>query len=126
MFSCHCTDMNVVNCSGLSKRDVIACFTEKCTTQTFHHFLTIFSDLALNQPAIQISTAMSGMAPRAVDGINSTHFRDGSCTRTDQQDYPWWKVDLESSVPVAEVVIFACADFYCRLGLTSFEIRIGK
>ena len=88
-----------------------------------------FSDLALNQPASQISTVHGGSASRAVDGGLSTAFGAGSCTHTDYATDAWWRVDLGSSFPVAEVVIanrlcnkgYECAGF-----MNSFEIRIGE
>ena len=62
-----------------------------------------------------------------MDGKTSTDWNQNSCTHTDYADNAWWRVDLGSSFPVAEVVIVsracvkACADI-----LKAFEIRIGK
>jgi len=86
-----------------------------------------FSDLAYNQPASQISTVHGGVASRAVDGITTTAYSDGSCTHTNYATDPWWRVDLGSSLPVAEVVIVnrACGGD-CAGFLSAFEIRIGK
>ena len=89
----------------------------------------MFTDLALNQPATQVSEDHGGAASLAVDGNNSTDWADDSCMHTDYADDPWWRVDLNVSLPVATVVIFnrdcppehGCADFMRR-----FEIRIGK
>ena len=84
-------------------------------------------DLALNRPASQINTVHGGVATRAVDGKITTDFIDGSCTHTNYATDPWWRVDLGSSLPVAEVVIVnrACGG-ECATYLTNFEIRIGK
>ena len=89
----------------------------------------MFSDLALNQPATQVSTGYGGVASRAVDGNNSTDWSSNSCMHTNYADDPWWRVDLGESLPVATVVIFnrncppehGCADY-----MRTFEIRIGK
>ena len=84
-------------------------------------------DLAFNKPAQQVSTAWGGVASRAVDGITTTGYSQGSCTHTDWANNAWWRVDLGSSLPVAEVVIVnrdcggECATF-----MSSFEIWIGK
>ena len=62
-----------------------------------------------------------------MDGKTSTDWSQNSCTYTDYADNAWWRVDLGSSLPVAEVVIVnracggPCADI-----LKAFEIRIGK
>ena len=83
-----------------------------------HHalFLTNWfyslSDHALNQPAMQSSTYASYFkAERAVDGNFLTE------SATDYQQDPWWRVDLGSSLPVAEIVY----TFYSPI-----EIRIGE
>jgi len=84
-------------------------------------------DLALNQPASQVSTVHDGVASRAVDGKTTTSYSQGSCTHTHYSTDPWWRVDLGSSLPVAEVVIVnrACGG-ECATYLTNFEIRIGN
>ena len=89
----------------------------------------MFSDLALNQSATQVSVAHGGAASRAVDGNNNTDWSSDSCMHTDFADDPWWRVDLGASLPVATVVIVnrncppshGCSDYMRR-----FEIRIGK
>ena len=89
----------------------------------------MFSDLALNKQATQVSVGHRGAASRAVDGNNRTDWGSGSCMHTDYANNPWWRVNLGESLPVATVVIFnrncpsahGCADYMRR-----FEIRIGK
>ena len=89
----------------------------------------MFSDLALNKQATQVSVGHGGEASLAVDGNNRTDWGSGSCMHTDYANDPWWRVDLGESLPVATVVIFnrncppahGCADFMRR-----FEIRISK
>ena len=70
-------------------------------------------DRALNQPAMQSSTYASYFkAERAVDGNFLTE------SATDNQQESWWRVDLGSSLPVAEVMVY--------LWMPQFEIRIGE
>ena len=73
------------------------------------------SDHALNQPAMQSSTYTTNYneAKRAVDGHLYT------CSRTNSQQDPWWRVNLGSSLPVAEVKLQPYLFW-------NFEIRIGK
>ena len=93
----------------------------------YNKLFRVFSDLALNQPTGQISTDFGGVASRAVDGGTSTDYADGSCTHTTATTDPWWRVDLGSSVAVAEVRIVNRACYGdCGSRLSSFEIRIGK
>ena len=70
-------------------------------------------DQALNQPAMQSSTYTIYEAERAVDGSFLTE------SLTDYQQDPWWRVDLGSSLPVAEIVVY-------RISLPVYEIRIGE
>lgn len=91
-------------------------------------FLYFFEDLALKRSTKQSSSRHGGKPERAVDGLKSTYFEDNSCTRTKAlQKPPWWRVNLGSSLPVAEVIVVnrACAGA-CADRLKGFEIRIGK
>ena len=62
-----------------------------------------------------------------MDGNPNNQYSGDSCTHTDFATDAWWRVDLGSSFPVAEVVIVnrqctgECAGF-----MNSFQIRIGK
>ena len=90
-------------------------------------FLSLAPDLALNKTASQNSTAWGGVASRAVDGNTNINWSGGSCTHTNEEANPWWRVDLGSPFPVAEVVIVNrdCMGT-CRDRLKAFEIKIGK
>ena len=86
-------------------------------------------DLAFNQPATQASVFDGKGASLAVDGNKNRDFSQGSCIHTNQQNDPWWRVDLGASLPVAEVVIVnrLCASFSpCANHMNAFKIRIGK
>ena len=62
-----------------------------------------------------------------MDGKTTTSYSAGSCTFTNYANDPWWRVDLGTSLPVAEVVIVnrACGG-ECAGYLTNFEIKISK
>ena len=53
-------------------------------------------NLALGQMASQSSTTNDGVAERAVDGITSGQWGEGSVTHTESTLQPWWEVDLGS------------------------------
>ena len=91
------------------------------------HFVNIvLLDLALNQPAAQVSEVHGGKASRAVDGNKNTDWYSGSCIHTNVEKDPWWRVDLGASLPVAEVVIVNRLCASCENDMNAFEIRIGK
>ena len=94
----------------------------------FGHFLL---DLALNQPAEQVSTAWGGVASRAVDGDTrlSTNWFSNTCMHTGWEKDAWWRVDLGAPFPVAEVVIVnrnCTLAEKCAAFMDSFQIKIGK
>ena len=87
----------------------------------------MFLDLALGQSSMQSSTDLGGSSSRAVDGGTSKDYSLDSCTHSNLESNPWWRVDLGSSRLVGEVVLVnrnctgACAD-----RLKEFEIWIGE
>lgn len=70
----------------------------------------------------QSQTAYGGIASRAVDG-NKDRWTSGSCTHTNVETTPWWRVDLEQRIAVTHVKIVNRAQHGERL--CGFEIRIG-
>jgi len=61
-----------------------------------------------------------------VDGKTTTDWSEGSCTHTNYSTDAWWRVDLGTSLPVAEVVIVNRECGSCGKYLSAFEIRIGN
>ena len=82
--------------------------------------------MALNQPATQASVFQGKGASLAVDGNKNRSFSQGSCIHTNTQKDPWWRVDLGTSLPVAEVVIVNRLCTSCPNYMNAFEILIGK
>ena len=64
------------------------------------------------------------MAARAVDGGTSGNYWDGSCTHTEEEQYPWWMVDFGTSRNIVMVQIYGRSDC-CSERLNGFQIRIG-
>eukprot|EP00058_Branchiostoma_floridae_P027790 XP_002613281.1 hypothetical protein BRAFLDRAFT_68246 [Branchiostoma floridae] len=103
------TDIGVF---GMVKRDQYYCAANN------------LSNIALRQPAIQSSTAYSGVASRAVDGNRYSGYSGASCTHTSHQANPWWRVDLGSIKRVDRVVVFNRQDC-CSDRLESFQVHVG-
>ena len=53
-----------------------------------------FSDLAFKKKTEQSSTAYNGFSSRAVDENYAIHYDRKSCTHTNKEMNPWWRVDL--------------------------------
>ena len=56
-------------------------------------------------PTSQSSTDYGGSAPRAVDGNSATSWGGESCTQTNSESNPFWRVDLEQQVTVNTVKV---------------------
>ena len=80
-------------------------------------------NFALKKPAKQSKTTQNGFATNAVDGRTSRHYYRGSCSHTDEETAPWWRVDLQQRIAVSHVKI-ANRDILGKR-LCGFEIRIG-
>eukprot|EP00662_Eupelagonemidae_sp_cell21_P057995 gene57995-biopygen97614 len=74
----------------------------------------------------QSSSFAGGASGRAVDGDATTFWRDGSCTHTEGQTDPWWRVDLGAQHNVCTVRITNRADSCCTDRLNGFEVRAGQ
>ncbi len=74
----------------------------------------IFSDgknVAMGGKAKQSSTANGGDAAHAIDGNTDGNFGSGTQTHTkENEDKPWWEVDLGSERPIESVVIWNRTD----------------
>ena len=75
---------------------------------------------ALGMPASQSSTEWSKPASFAVDGNYNCGY-DASITHTRQDDkYPWWMVDLETTIMVTAVTLYNRIDCCCKsIGISS-------
>lgn len=51
-------------------------------------------DIAMHKTASQSSTNYNGFPNRAVDGNFKSRWADKSCTHTNDEQDPWWRVDL--------------------------------
>ncbi|XP_044164304.1 uncharacterized protein LOC114948378 [Acropora millepora] len=98
-----------------------------CEVEVYSSYI---SNLALSQPATQISVystgIKTGVASLAVDGDRHKDWNLGFCIHTSLENDPWWRVDLGASLPVAEVVIVNRLCTSCRNDMDAFEIRIGN
>ncbi|XP_047450612.1 uncharacterized protein LOC125013729 [Mugil cephalus] len=66
----------------------------------------LLQNVALNQIAIQSSQNGSlGAASNAVDGDRNPSLQNGSCTLTDEESDPWWRVDLQDVYSITAVMI---------------------
>lgn len=65
-----------------------------------------------------------GHAINAIDGNHDSHYEHGSCTATDWQINPWWRLDLLDKYVVTSITITNRKDC-CPERLNGAEIHIG-
>jgi cysteine-rich repeat protein len=87
-------------------------------------------ELGLGMPAVSSSTnqdpeSNSGPARRANDGDISPIFSKGSCMHTNQEDSPWWRVDLSKEYRIDSVQITARGDC-CPEMYNNLEVHVGR
>lgn len=68
---------------------------------------------------------MFGSAYSAIDGNRDSTFAAGSCTHTDEQTDPWWRVDLLDSYIVTSITITNRGDC-CEHRINGLQIHIGN
>ena len=98
-----------------------------CVYQLFLLFVwfSVQRNIALFKPTNQSSTYSdwkSYPASNAVDGNRDTDI--SKCTHTNEENNPWWRVDLGRVEPVAEVIILNRDSHETRLD--GAEIRVGR
>jgi hypothetical protein len=81
------------------------------------------TNLARSGVATQSSTAETGEAQRAIDGLTTGDFDHGSTTLTEAEDHPWWEVDLGAEHPLESVVVWNRTDAGLGTRLTDFRVR---
>ncbi|XP_039886605.1 uncharacterized protein LOC120732823 [Simochromis diagramma] len=64
-------------------------------------------------------------ALNAIDGNRNSDFMAGSCTHTNEQTNPWWKVDLLQSYVITSITVTNRGDC-CHERLNGLEIHIGN
>ncbi|MEM6633671.1 MAG: discoidin domain-containing protein, partial [Bacteroidota bacterium] len=83
------------------------------------------SNLALNKPTRQSSTGYSGVSARAVDGNRNGVYGGASVTHTNNENQPWWEVDLEASQLVTNILLYNRTDC-CTNRLTDFYVLTSE
>ena len=66
---------------------------------------TARKNFALDGVATQSSTYELEHPKTAIDGNVNSDITSNSCTHTQREFYPWWKVTLKRGVLISEVVI---------------------
>ncbi|XP_053335686.1 fucolectin-1-like isoform X2 [Clarias gariepinus] len=82
-------------------------------------------NLALGGIATQSSISGNAIPKLAIDGNTASSFSSGSCTHTNTNYGPWWRVDLLAEYVIGNVVITNRGDC-CSERINGAEIHIGN
>ncbi|XP_033997450.1 uncharacterized protein LOC117491531 [Trematomus bernacchii] len=94
-----------------------------CEVEVYGYLAPTGENLAVQGTAAQSSVYGSGPADRAIDGNRSPTWGDGSCTHTNNDVNPWWRLTLSKTYKVFSVKITNRNEVPERLN--GAEIRIG-
>src|SRR5690606_9014640 len=72
-------------------------------------------NVALSGTATQSSTYQDAVASRAIDGRTDGRYDEGSVAHSQDEEQPWWEVDLGAARPVERVVVWNRAEVGERL-----------
>jgi putative heme-binding domain-containing protein len=88
----------------------------------------VYSDgknVARQGKASQKSTAFNGNASKAIDGNKSGAFSEGGQSHTQENEQnPWWEVDLGAEFPLSSIVIYNRTDGNLGNRLNDFTLKI--
>lgn len=94
---------------------------------SFVYFLcllgVLLQNVAFNQTAVQSSLLHNGTADKAVDGNRDHTYEHGSCTHTNNESKPWWRVELQDVYKITAVLITNRGK--CAHRLDGAEVWIG-
>ncbi|XP_040020593.2 fucolectin [Gasterosteus aculeatus] len=82
-------------------------------------------NIAKGGTATQSSVGWNGLPERAIDGNRASIWEQGSCTHTQSEMKPWWRLDLLKTYNVDTVTITNRRDC-CHERINDAEIRIGS
>ncbi|XP_053182681.1 fucolectin-1-like [Scomber japonicus] len=94
-----------------------------CEVEVYGYRAPTGENLALQGKATQSSLFAEGIAYNAIDGNRASHWEEGSCTHTRNDNKPWWRLDLRTTHKVFSVKITNRDSYENRLD--GAEIRIG-
>ncbi|XP_028435574.1 uncharacterized protein LOC114556740 [Perca flavescens] len=83
------------------------------------------TNIARGGNVIQSSLYEKEVPERAIDGNRASNLREGSCTHTNYDLKPWWRLDLLKTYQINTVTITNRGDC-CAWRINGAEIRIGN
>ncbi|MDQ8182958.1 Ig-like domain-containing protein [Pelagicoccus sp. SDUM812005] len=83
----------------------------------------LVSNLAFYGTASQSSTFLKSIASLATDQSTSGALGDGSLSQTEDEDQPWWRIDLDGRSKISDIRIWGRTDC-CSEILSNYDVSV--
>jgi hypothetical protein len=89
-------------------------------------YLIPIVNLALTGTATQSSTnpSFNKEASLAIDGDTNGNYGGGSVTVTNNEENPWWQVDLVANKTIDDIKVFNRTDGCCKATMSNFTVSV--
>lgn len=85
-----------------------------------------FTNIAKGKACRASSVNFGGAASRAVDGNTNGAYSGNSCTHSNDENDPWWEIDLGANYDVSKIVIWNRTDDCCWNRLQGFYVMAAE
>ncbi|XP_039681168.1 uncharacterized protein LOC120574786 isoform X1 [Perca fluviatilis] len=123
-FVCNGMEGRYVNIVIPGRQEYLTLCEVEVTGQPKGYAATTALNIAQTGNVIQSSLYANGVPERAIDGNRASNWAQGSCTHTNNDLKPWWRLDLLKTYQINTVTITNRGDC-CPERINGAEIRIG-
>ncbi|XP_060906970.1 uncharacterized protein LOC132984246 [Labrus mixtus] len=123
-FQCNDMEGRYVTIVIPNKKQYLTLCEVEVTGETTGKTRAIATNIAISGKVEQSSLYGKGVPERAIDGNRASKWGDGSCTHTNDDLSPWWRLDLQTQYKITSVTITNRRDC-CHDRINGAEIRIG-
>ncbi|XP_032364803.1 uncharacterized protein LOC116679225 isoform X2 [Etheostoma spectabile] len=124
-FECHGMKGRFVNIVIPGREDFLTLCEVEVTGHASGNTAPTGLNIARGGIAAQSSLYENEVPERAIDGSRASHLQQGSCSATNNNLKPWWRLDLLKTHQINTVTITNRGDC-CHERLNGAEIRIGN
>ncbi|XP_074539366.1 uncharacterized protein LOC141800602 [Halichoeres trimaculatus] len=123
-FQCKGMEGRFVNIVIPNRKEYLTLCEVEVTGEPTENNPTAVVNIARSGKVAQSSIGFGGSPQRAVDGNRASDWHQGSCTHTNKDRRPWWRLDLGKRYKIDAITIYNRRDC-CSNRLNGAEIRIG-
>ncbi|XP_030286805.1 uncharacterized protein LOC115589789 [Sparus aurata] len=124
-FECHGMEGRYVNIEIPGRQEFLTLCEVEVTGQPSGKKAPNVINIAKGGKVAQSSLYGKAVPERAIDGSRASNWPQGSCTHTQRDTNPWWRLDLLRPYKVNTVTITNRKDC-CHKRINGAEIRIGN